>query len=195
MFQKQKLTQGVTQSETGPPLTPQDVIARLRALQLQIPEIAPLTLQERRSLQQFARVPEGIVQATITMIGVSDGVQHAIGAAAEDVRLLVDDNVGWGAVENELKAMLRGIADANLVRRQRGRITVAQAVGIGKQMARTSENAALRPHLDEVRRLRGLASRRKPKAKSAESQTPNSKPADPVPGGDNTAPGSDASPK
>lgn len=192
MFQNQKFNQGVTLSETGPALTPQAVVAQLRALQLQIPELAPLTFRERRFLQTSRRVPEGVVQATITMIEVSEGVRHAIGQDAEDVRLLVDDTVGWGAVEIELKAMLRGIADANLLRRQHARLTVAQAFGIVTQMVRNPENAALRPHLDEVKRLRGLARRRKATAKTAESPALGPQAGDAVPDGADTAAGGEA---
>jgi hypothetical protein len=193
MSQKQKFNQEVTQAqaEAGPPLTPEAVVAQLRALQLQIPEIAPLTKQERKLLQASPRVSDDVVHASITMIGVSDGVQHALGQGAEDVRQFIDDTVGWGAVEDELKAMLRGQADANLVRRQRARLTVGQAFGIVKQLARSPENAALRPHLAEVNRLRGLARRRKASAKTSEPPAPSPKPGDSAPDGANTASGGD----
>jgi hypothetical protein len=83
-------------------------------------------------------------------------------------------------VEDELRATLNGVAGANLVRRQRLALIAAQAYTIGKQLARDPENAALVPHLAEIRRLRAIARRRK-------QRTPQT-PVPPAPGTPTPAP-------
>jgi len=164
---------------TATPLTAEEVVTQLRALQEQIPDIAPLTTPERKILREQARVDESVVQASITLISASDKVQQAVGQEAIDLRVLVEERLRWGAVENELKAMLIGVADANLVRRQRAGVTAARAYAIGLQLGRDPENAELRPHLEEVKRLRKLTSRRKrnqpPTPTPAPAPTPRSR--------------------
>jgi hypothetical protein len=155
-----------------PKLTPDVVVQQLRALQAQIPDIAPLTKEERAIMRRFARTPGVVVDASITVIGASDIVTQAVGQPAEEVRQMAADAVNWTPVENELKAMFRGVSDANLVRRQRVGLAAARAYLIAQQVARDPNNAALRPHVDEVKRLKALARRKKPA-----TQTPQPQPA------------------
>ncbi len=155
-----------------PKLTPDVVVQQLRALQAQIPDIAPLTKQERAAMRKFARTPGVVVDASITVIGASDIVTQAVGQPAEEVRQMAEDAVNWKPVEAELKAMFRGVADANIVRRQRVGLAAARAYLIAQQVARDPNNAALRPHVDEVKRLKALARRKKPA-----TQTPQPQPA------------------
>ena len=61
--------------ETGM-LSPANVMAQLRSMQQQIPEIAPLTPQERKALRNNARVPSDIMDASISVIGASDAVEQ-----------------------------------------------------------------------------------------------------------------------
>jgi hypothetical protein len=157
-------------SSADPPqtamLTPEQVVEQLRVLRQQIADVSPLTRVERKVASRQASVPNNVVQASINVIGASEVVSHAVGQGADEVRQLVDDTNRWTAVEDELRGMLKGIADANLGRRQRTGIIAAQAYIIGQQLARVSGNAALRPHVQEIKRLRALARRRKPAAQS-----------------------------
>jgi hypothetical protein len=57
--------------------------------------------------------------------------------------------------------MLQGIVGANLVRRQRVTLIAGQAYNIGAQLARDPANAVLRPHVEEIKRLKRITRRKK----------------------------------
>jgi len=150
---------------------------QLRALQGQIVDVEPLTQRERELARQQSRLitsPDAL-QATINAIGDSDVVTMGVGHQAGDVRQLDGEIDRWTAVEAELRKMLMGITDANLIRRQRMGIIAAKAYGLSRELAR--DNAALRPHVKEIQRLRRLARRKKAAPQTPEtpsSGTPSS---------------------
>ena len=59
----------------------------------------------------------------------------------------------WTAVEDELRAMLNGVAAANLVRRHRIGLTALQTYNICRQLVRQKEHAALLPPVQGMKRL------------------------------------------
>jgi hypothetical protein len=162
-------------------LSAQEAIDQLRALAQQLPDIAPLTKQEREMVRRQGRVPRNVVDATISVIGNSDPVQSAIGQPADEVKQFVSDSAEWREVEDQFRAVLKGISDANLVRRQRLAVLTARAFLIGQQVARDPENAELRPHLDEVKRQKVLARRKKPAKPAPTPQGPPTTPPAPQP--------------
>jgi hypothetical protein len=99
--------------------------------------------------------------ASINVIGASDIITQAVGQPAEDVRQLVDETNRWTAVEDDLRAMLNGVAGANLLRRQRAVFIARQASNIALQLARNPANAGLVPHVQEIQRLKKIARRKK----------------------------------
>jgi hypothetical protein len=153
-----------------PALSPEDVVVQLRGLRQQI-EVTPLTKQQRKALYAHAAIPNDVVQASINAIGASDLVQQALQEPADDVRQLAEDANRWTAVEDELRGMLKGVAGANLLRRQRVGLLSVQAYSISQQLARDPRNASLLPHVQEIKRLRGLGRRKKP-ATPAPQQPP-----------------------
>jgi len=76
--------------------------------------------------------------------------------------------------EVEARAFLNGLEGAALIRRQRLGLIAMQAYTIGSQLARDPARAALVPHVEEVKRLKGAARRKK-------SQTPQPPPPAPAP--------------
>ena len=163
--------------QPAPTLTPEAVVEQLRALRAQIGEVTPLTPEQRKLLQnRGGRMPNPVLQASINVIGALDNVSQAVGQPAGDVRQMHEEANRWTAVEDELRTMLSGIVGANLVRRQRVALIAAQAVGIGAQLARNPENAVLLPHVQEVRRLKKFARRKKaaPAPDSPPAQAPTS---------------------
>lgn len=156
-------------------LTPEEFVDQLRVMRSRVAAVSPLTTEQRRILRQQSKLSDGVLQSSINVIGASDHITAAVGQPASEVRQMVDDSNRWTAVEDELRATLNGVAGANLVRRQRLALIAAQAYTIGKQLARDPENAALVPHLAEIRRLRAIARRRK-------QRTPQT-PVPPAPGG------------
>ena len=157
MFTKETPTPqaaGAEIPQPAPTLTPEAVIEHLRDLRAQIGEVTPLTPAQRRVLNNRPRTPIPVLQASINVIGASEQISFVVGQQAEHVRRMHEEVTRWTAVEDEMRAMLSGIAGANLIRRQRVELVAAQAAGIGKQLARDPANAVLVPHVEEVRRLR-----------------------------------------
>ena len=132
-------------------------------------------------VRRQGRAPRTVVDATISVIGNSDPVQSAIGQPAGEVKQSVSDNADWREVEDQFRAVLKGISDANLVRRQRLTLLTARAYIIGLQVARDPENAELRPHLDEVKRQKVLARRKKSAKPAPAPQGPPTTPPAPQP--------------
>jgi hypothetical protein len=143
-------------------LTPEGVIAHLRTVRSQIDEIAPLSQDQRKVLKERLRNhPAAVVEAAINVIGVLDSVSQAIGRPLDAVRQLQDDSLRWDAVADEARSFLKGIEGANLIRRQRLALIATQAYTIGAQLAKDPEKSVLLPHVEEVKRLKGLTRRRK----------------------------------
>ena len=143
-------------------LTPESVIAQLRAIGSQIDDLAPLSKEQRALLKKrLRRQPKTIVEASINVIGVLDNVSEALGQPLDEVRQLQDDSLRWDAAVDEARAFLNGLEGANLIRRQRLGLIAMQAYTIGSQLARDPARAVLVPHVEEVKRLKGAARRKK----------------------------------
>ena len=162
-------------------LTPEAVIEQLRTMRSQIDEVAPLSKEQRAALKAHLRLQKApIVDASINVMGVLDNVSQAIGQPLDDVRQLQDDSLRWEAVADEARAFLKGIEGANLNRRQRLALIATQAYAIGSQLAKDPAKAVLLPHVEEVKRLKGV-SRRKKTAQAPQTPPPTSPPAPPPP--------------
>ena len=143
-------------------LTPEALIAQLRVAQSQLDEIAPLSRDERTLVQKRVRNhSQNVVEASINVLGVLDNVAQAIGQPLDDVRQMQDDTLRWEAAAEEVRAFLKGLEGANLIRRRRLTVIAMQAYTIGTQLAKDPEKAVLLPHIEEVKRLKGLARRKK----------------------------------
>jgi hypothetical protein len=160
-----------------PKLTPEAVVEQLRALRDQLPEISPLTPQQRKKLRKAAQITPEVLQASISVIGASEDVSSAIKQPVGDVHGLQDETNRWNAVEDELKALLNGVSGANLERRHRLALIAAQAYGIGTQLAKDPANVLLVPHVQEVKRLKKSANRKKKPQPTPETPVPASTPA------------------
>jgi len=157
-------------------LTPEAVIAQLRTMESQIDEVAPLSKEQRTLVKQRLRMQtKTVVEASINVIGVLDNVSQAIGQPLDEVRRLQDDTIRWEAAADQARAFLKGIEGANLNRRQRLALIATQAYAIGSQLAKDPAKAVLLPHVEEVKRLKGVSRRKKA------TQAPQT-PAPPVPG-------------
>ena len=160
-------------------LTPEAVIAQLRAIRSQIDDVAPLTQEQRVAVKQrLRRQSKTEVEASINVIGVLENVSQAIGQPLGEVRQLQDDSIRWEAAADEVRGFLKGIEGANLIRRQRLSLIATQAYSIGAQLAKDPAKAVLVPHVEEVKRLKGVKRRKK---KAQGPQTPTTPPA-PAPG-------------
>jgi hypothetical protein len=80
-------------------------------------------------------------------------VQAAVGRTNVNLREENEDAGRWTAVEDELRAMLKGMAAANLIRRHRIGLAALQTYNISRQLIRQKEHADLLPHVQGMRRL------------------------------------------
>ena len=143
-------------------LSPEGVIAELRTVRSQIDEMSPLSQDQRALLKERLRNhPTPVVEASINVLGVLDNVSQALGQPLDDVRRLQDESLRWEAAVDEARAFLKGLEGANLIRRERLAIIASQAYVIGSQLAKDPAKAVLLPHVEEVKRLKGFARRKK----------------------------------
>jgi hypothetical protein len=114
-----------------------------------------------------------IVETSISMIGTEDLVSQAVGQSADEVHAMRDEAGRWRQVEDELRAMLDGVAGANLIRRQKISIIAERAYGVGSQLARDPGGEALVPHVREIKRLKKIARPRKKPASTPQTTNPS----------------------
>ncbi len=160
-------------------LTPESVVVQLRTLRTQIGEVSPLTPAQKRALGRL-NMSNDVLQASINVIDVDEAIEHAVGQPAAELRDLFQETNRWTAVEDELRALLNGIAGANRIRRQRLALLGGRAYMLSVQLARDPDHSVVVPHVQEIKRLKRLARRKK-------AQTPDT-PA-PAPGIDSETSG------
>ena len=144
-----------------PPLTPEDYLEQLRALRAQVAEVTPLTAAERKALRNQTIASDVVLQASINIIDAHPSVGRGVDHTAAEVRSMDAETYRWMEVEGELRLQLSGVIGANLVRRQRVSLIAMQAYVIGSQLARHPDYADLIPWVEEIKRLRRIAKRRK----------------------------------
>jgi len=159
--------------QPAPALTPDAVIAQVRTLRSQLPAVAALTSKERRALRVGRTNSEPIVQASINVIGVSDNVSAALGQPIDTVRALQQEAIIWKAAEEEVHNLLAGIAGANAIRRQKLAQLGAKAYAIGTQLASDPENEVLVSHVEEIKRLKRIARRKKSASTTPDQPSPS----------------------
>jgi hypothetical protein len=169
--------------QPAPALTPDAVIAQVRTLRSQLPAVAALTSKERKALRISRTNSEPIVQASINVIGVSGNVSAALGQPIDTVRALQQDAIIWRAAEEEVQNLLAGIAGANAIRRQKLAQLGAKAYAIGTQLASDPENEVLVSHVEEIKRMKRIARRKK--AASTTPGQPSPSPSTPAPSAPN----------
>jgi len=153
--------------------TPEDVVERLREIPAEFDdEIKSLSFAERRDLRNKIKTSDAALQASVSIIGASDNVAHAIGRSVEDVLEIFSDRRRWYAVESELRTLLNGVSSANLVRRYQLELIAGHAYTIAARLARDPANAILIPLVEEVQRLRKLERRKKPVSRTEPEAPP-----------------------
>jgi hypothetical protein len=158
-------------------LTPETILEQLRTMRSQMDEAAPLDKSQRRQLKQrMRRQAANVVELSIGVISKSGTVAQAVGQPVDDVLQLQTDVGRWALVAAELRAFFQGVEGANLVRRERLAFIASQAYSFGSQLVRDPANAELVPQVEEIKRIRAVARRKKPAAQP-ESPAPTPAPA------------------
>lgn len=158
---------GVTEP-AAPALAPEQVVEQLRALQDQIPEFVQLPKNRPSAIRRRGSVNVEFTREAIGAVGASETVQHVIGNSPAEMHAAEDEIGRWATVEAELRAMLRGVAAANALRRERLGLASLQVLNVSRELVRREDHAVLLPHVEAMSRLPKYNRRRK------------SKPAEPV---------------
>ena len=158
-------------AEGATPLTPEQIVEQLRVLRQHVPDFGPLPTASAIALRVAATVRPEFVLASINTIGASANVAQAMSSDAPSLLAERQEADRWSAVEDELRTMLKGVADANLARRHRIGLASLQAYNIARQLVRQKEHANLLPHVENMRRTNRLG-RKKAAAAQPAPQTP-----------------------
>ncbi|HEV8433916.1 MAG TPA: hypothetical protein VGR95_10925 [Thermoanaerobaculia bacterium] len=161
-------------------LTPETAIEQIRTMRGQLPEVATLSVQQRAKLRNSSQTSEPIVQASLNVMGVSGVVEAAVGQPLDTVRALQKEAILWKAVEDEARNLVTGLAGANAMRRHTLATIGGQAYAIASQVAKVPENEVLISHVEEIRRLKRIARRKK--SATPVPQQPSPSPSTTTPG-------------
>ena len=141
--------------------TPDSIIEQLRVIRQQIPEYTQLAIPDAKAIRRVAHINSDFIDAAINAVGASEVVQTAVGRTNVNLREENEDAGRWTAVEDELRAMLKGVVAANLVRRHRVGLAALQTYNISRQLIRQKEHAGLLPHVQGMKRLSKFGRRRR----------------------------------
>jgi len=142
-------------------VTPDSIVDQLRAVRQLIPDYTQLPIPDARAIRRVAHMNADFIDAAINAIGASNVVQTAVGYTDVDLRAENDQAGRWTAVEDELRAMLKGVVAANLIRRHRVGLAALQAYSISQQLTRQKVHADLLPHVQGMKRLGKFGRKRK----------------------------------
>jgi hypothetical protein len=170
-----------TASDAPVPITPEAMVEQLRILREQIPEYVQLPAAQIQSKHSVANLNRDFSQAALNAIGASATVQGVIVSTPEELQTEAETADRWTKVEDELRAMLKGVASANLNRRHHVGQAVLLTYALSKKLVLSPEHADLLPHVDEMRRANRLGnskSKKQPQPQApALSSTPEPTPA------------------
>ena len=142
------------------PFTPEQIIDHARVIREHVPDFGPLPMPEARALRTTASLPAPFVQAALNTVGASKPIADAITSDVATLQAEAIDVARWSAVEVELRALLEGVAAANLARRHRLGLTALQTYSIARQLVRRKAHADLLPYVEEMRRTNRLGRKR-----------------------------------
>jgi hypothetical protein len=142
-------------------VTPEAIVEQLRAVRQLIPEYTQLAIPDAKAIHRVAHLNPAFIDSAINAVGASQVVQSAVGRNDASLREENDQAGRWTAVEDELRAMLKGVVAANLIRRHRVGLAALQAYSISRQLIRKEDHADLLPHVQGMRRLSKFGRKRK----------------------------------
>ena len=148
-------------------IDPQSLVDALRRYEAMVPDFQQLSNDKIIALRKAATLDPEWVQTALAAIDTSSTVQQALGTTFEELLREIGDINRWTAVEGELRAFLKGVSNASLVRRHRVGLKVLQAYGICRQLVRQPEHRDLIPVVQKLQQMNKLG-KRKPKGEKPE---------------------------
>jgi hypothetical protein len=152
-------------------LNPEAIVEYLRAVQAQIPDYGQLGASSIALLRN-AHVDPNFVLASNNIAGVSPLVQQVMGHTPEAMNQEAEETRRWSVVEDTVRALLKGIATANLVRRNRVGTRALQGYNVALQLAKIPEHSELLPHVDALKKMNKFSRLRRKASKPAATGTP-----------------------
>jgi hypothetical protein len=150
-------------------LTPEQLLAQLRALHEQIPDFAIVSDAELRKIRRAGYdLDRDVAREAATMVGMSSFLQQTAGTTPEELLRTEDEAARWETAESELRQVLRGLTTANAIRRRRIVETVRRVCEIGRTIVENEEHFGLVPYVENVQRI--LKRKRSPKAAAPRSR-------------------------
>jgi hypothetical protein len=134
-------------------ITPEDLVAQIRALRAQIPEYTQTPSQSVNVLGTVGNIDPNFVNAATSAIGASSELQTTLGTTPQQCVDEITEANRWAQAEDEIAALFSGIRLANLTRKHRIGLRALRAYQMTKQLVRVPEQDALKPHLAEMRRF------------------------------------------
>jgi hypothetical protein len=153
MIKKQTATSEVSAQE-APMLTPEEFVEQLRALRNRLPEFVQLPdTRLTQHIRRTSRMNVDFAREAFNAIGVSPVVQDAIGNTPGELHEATDEATRWTSTESEIEALLRGVAAANVIRRQRIARAALQAYNVSRELVKHEEHQQLLPYVKRMKRL------------------------------------------
>lgn len=142
-------------------IDPAELLRALESYEARIPHFRQLTNKEIITLRKAATLDPEWVTKAISALGASPTAQSIVGATDEELLVELRDATEWALVEGKLRALLRGVAAANLIRRHRIGQKALRTYAITRLLVRDREHAALIPFVETLREMNKLGKRKK----------------------------------
>lgn len=156
-----KTTTDAATANELPMLTPEEAIELLRGLRQRISEFVLLPKDAQTGhYRRVARLNPEFSHEAFSAVGASDLVQNFIGNTPDELHQAEDEAARWASVRSELRALLRGVDAAILVRRQRIGLAALQAYTVSLQLVKRGEHQHLLPHVERMNQLPRYGRRR-----------------------------------
>lgn len=149
---------------------PEILLLGLRYLQQRIPGFVQLTVRERQSMTRSANLDPEFREIGIQVGGAWNECKSLIKRDGRELRQEEEDIRKWNEVERELRALLKGVSDANLKRKAHLGEAVLMIYGIVGTVLEHPWNAHLRGLWEQMQGayLKAVKKARKKTAKSEE---------------------------
>jgi hypothetical protein len=134
-------------------ITPEGLVAQIRALRAQIPDYTQTPAHAVAALTRIGSIDSHFINAATSAIGTSTDLQTTLGATPQQCVDEITEANRWAQAEDEIAALHNGIRLANLTRKHRIGLRALRAYQMTKQLVRVQEHDDLKPHLAEMRRF------------------------------------------
>lgn len=132
---------------------PQMLVDALMYVQERIPGFVVLPVRERRSMGNAAHLDPEFLETGLQAATAFRGLKQMMGRSGEELREDQDEIRRWDEVERHLRAITKGIADANLRRKHGLGEIILAFYGILRALTADPAYSYLRPFYEEMQKI------------------------------------------